>query len=127
MQKPQQLRTQFLSTIMTAVVCVGFSSAVMAAGVGVGVNAGVGVDAGVGADARVGASGAAQAGGTADGYMSPSGSDNNNAQWKSGAARGMDRATERMNPNGTVPEAGLEATGMATGTAAVKGKRSGTR
>lgn len=123
MQKPQQLRTQFLSTIMTAVVCVGFSSAVMAAGVGVGVNAGGGVDAGVGADARVGASGAAQAGGTADGYMSPSGSDNNNAQWQSGATRGMDRATERMNPNGTVPEAGLEATGKA----AVKGKRSGTR
>lgn len=123
MQKPQQLRTPFLSTIMTAVVCVGFSSAVMAAGVGVGVNAGGGVDAGVGADARVGASGAAQAGGTADGYMSPSGSDNNNAQWQSGATRGMDRATERMNPNGTEPEAGFEATGKA----AVKGKRSGTR
>lgn len=117
MQKPQQLRTQFLSTIMTAVVCVGFSGAVMAAGVGVGVKAGAGVDAGVGA------SGAAQAGGTADGHMSESGSDNNNAQWQSEATRGMDRATERMNPNGTVPEAGLEA----AGTAAVKGQRSGTR
>lgn len=113
MQKPQQLRPQFLSTIMTAVVCAGFSSAVMAVGVGVGVNAGVG------ADARVGASGAVQAGGNADGYMSASGSDNNNAQWQSRATRGMDRATERMNPNGAMPEAGLEA----AGTAAVKGKR----
>lgn len=117
MQKPQQLRSPFLSTIMAAVVGVSLSSAVLAAGIDVGVKAGVG------ADARVGTSGAAQAGGTADGHMSASGSDNGNAQWQSGAIRGMDRATERMPPNDTEPEAELEAAGKA----AVKGKRSGMR
>jgi hypothetical protein len=32
--------------------------------------------------------------------MSPAGSTNSNAQWQIRAARGADRATERMNPKG---------------------------
>lgn len=117
MKNLQQLRSPFLSTIMAAVIGVSLSSTVMAAGIDVGVKAGVG------ADARVGASGAAQADGTADGHMSVSGNDNGNAQWQNGATRGKDRVMERMNPNGTEPEAELETTGKA----AAKGQRSGMR
>lgn len=100
-QYAQQIRTQLLTLIMAGVAGAGVATAATAADVGAG--------------ASVPAPDTAQAGGAADAHMSPSGSANNNAQWQSGATRGADRATERMNANG----ADLEA----TGTAMVKGKR----
>ena len=121
MQKTKQVRTHLFALILAGVTGVGFATAATAAGVGVGIKADVG------AGATVVGSDNAQAGGVADVHMSPSGSANSNAQWKNGATQGEDRAAERMNPNGEVPEAELDASGTVAVDGAVKGKRSGTR
>ena len=98
-QKSQQLRSQVLALIMATVAGVGFATTVTAADMDAGVKAGTEADfKGVVPDA-------AQAGGVADGHMSPSGHEAGNAQWKSGATRGMDRAGERMSPDVAEPEA----------------------
>lgn len=98
-QKSQQLRSQVLALIMATVGGVGFATTVTAAD----------MDAGVKAGAEAGFKGvvpdAAQAGGVADGHMSPSSHEEGNAQWKSGATRGMDRAGERTSPDAAEPEA----------------------
>lgn len=107
-QKSQSLRSQVLALIMATVAGVGFATAVTAAG----------MDAGVKAGAEAAIKGvvpdAAQSGGVADGHMSPSGHEEGNAQWKSGATRGRDRAGERMSPDVADPEAATGDTGKAT-------------
>ena len=62
------------------------------------------------------------AGGAAETHTSPAGSANGNAQWQSGAARGADRAAERMNAPGTGMTPSGEAELDATGSARAKGK-----
>lgn len=91
-QQVQQVRTKLLPLIMAGLVGAGFATAAMASGMDAGANADVG--------AQVTAPDGAQAGGAADAHMSPAGSTNSNAQWQIEAARGADRATERMNPTG---------------------------
>ena len=115
MRNAQQIRSKLLTVILAGVAGVGFATAATAAG----------VDANVGAGAQVEAPGNVQAGGTADAHMSPSGSTNTNAQWQNGAARGADRAAERMGTSGTElkPSTELEVTGKTT----AKAKRSVTR
>ena len=107
MRNAQQIRSKLLTVILAGVAGVGFATAATAAGVDIG------VDANVDAGAQVEAPGNVQAGGPADAHMSPSGSTNTNAQWQSGAARGADRAAERMGTNGTELKQSteLEATG----------------
>lgn len=95
----QQLRSKLLALVMVTVSGVGFATTATAADMDAGVKAGAEADIkGVVPDA-------AQAGGAADGHMSPSGHEEGNAQWKSGATRGMDRAGERMSPDVAKPEA----------------------
>lgn len=114
-QKAQPIRTQLLTAIMAGVTGVGFATAASAVGVGANAN--------IGAGAQVAAPANAQAGGTADAHMSTSGRANGNAQWQSGAARGADRAAERMNTKGAEMKQSADAELDATGTAAIKGKR----
>ena len=113
-QKSQQLRSQVLALIMATVAGVGFATTVTAA------DRDAGVKAGSEADFKGIVPDAAQAGGVADGHMSPSGHEEGNAQWKSGATRGMDRAGERMSP----AVAALEAVTGDTRKATAKHKRS---
>ena len=101
-QKFQPLRSQVLALIMGTVAGVGFATTATAADMDAGVKAG-----GVVPDA-------AQSGGVADGHMSPSGREEGNAQWKSRATRGLDRAGERMSPDVADPEAVTGDTGKAT-------------
>lgn len=98
------VRTQLLTAIMAGVASVGFAAGATAASLGAGAK--------VGADAKVSAPANAQAGGSAEAHMSPSGSDNGNAQWQSGATRGPDRALER---EGTSVESTTEAEAAAQG------------
>ena len=104
MQKFQTIRTRLLTVIMASI---GLAAAVPA--VGAGVNANVGANA--------------QAGGNADTHMSPSGSANSNALWQSDAAKGEDRAAERMSAKGAEMKQSVDTEPESTGTAAVKGKR----
>jgi hypothetical protein len=115
-QNAQQIRTQLLTVIMAGVAGVGFAAAATAAGVGGGVNANVGAGAQVVAPE-------AQAGGSADVHMSPSGSENSNAQWQGGATRGADRAAARMGTNVDGLEPSTAAELGAAGQAAAKAKR----
>lgn len=64
-----------------------------------------------------------QAGGAADDHMSTAGSANSNAQRKSGATQGADRAADRMSPDGTDMKPSGSAPLEADGEAVVKGKR----
>lgn len=100
MQKIQPIRSTFLTVLMA-----GFATAATAAGVGVNANAG------------------SQAGGNAETHMSPAGSANSNAQWQDGAAKGTDRAAERMSPKGADMKQSVDAEPDAAGKAALKGKR----
>lgn len=113
MQKAQQVRTQLLTLMMAGAAGISFAATA----------ADVGIKADVGTDAKVMAPDNAQAGGVAGAHMSSSGSGNGNAQWQSGAAQGVDRAAERMSLSGTGSGAEFDATGKA----AVKSKRTGTR
>jgi len=107
-QKSQQLRSQILAMIIASVAGVGFATAVTAA------ERDAGAKAASEADIKGEVPDAAQAGGVADGHMSPSGQEEGNAQWKSGATRGLDRAGERMSPDIADPEAVTGDTGKAT-------------
>lgn len=99
----QTARIKLLTLIMAGAAGGGFAIAATAAGVGV--NAG------------------AQAGGVADAHMSASGSADSDAQWQSGATRGIDRAAERMSPQGAeMNQAGVANLGAA-GAAAATGTR----
>lgn len=100
MQKIQPIRSTLLTVLMA-----GFATAATAAGVGVNANAG------------------AQAGGNAGTHMSPAGSANSNAQWQDGAAKGADRAAERMSPKGADMKQSVDVESDASGKAALKGKR----
>lgn len=66
---------------------------------------------------------ALQAGGTAGAHMNTTGSANSNAQWKSGATRGADRAADRMSPDGADMKQSGSAPLDADGKPGVKGKR----
>lgn len=112
MQKSQAIRTRLLTVIMASI---GLAAAVPAVGAGVNAN--------VGANAQIAAPGNAQAGGNADTHMSPSGSANSNALWQSDAAKGEDRAAERMSAKGAEMKQSADTEPESTGTAAVKGKR----
>lgn len=92
----QSTRSPLLTAILAGVASAGFTAAALAVGVGVGAGASVG------ADAQVTAPGQAQMGGSADANMSTTGNANTNAQWRDGAVRGADRASERMNGEGEV-------------------------
>lgn len=107
-QKTQALRSQVLALIIASVAGVGFATAVTAA------ERNAGVKAGAEADIKGVVPDAAQSGGVADGHMSPSGREEGNAQWKSRATRGLDRAGERMSPDVADPEAATGDTGKAT-------------
>ncbi len=98
-QKSQLLRSQMLAMIIVSAAGVGFATAVTAA------ERNVGVKAASEADTKGVALDAAPAGGVADEHMSPSGHEAGNAQWKSGASRGMDRAGERMSLDVADPDA----------------------
>ena len=89
-------------------------SMIMAGALGVGFATGASAQVGVGAGAEVGPSGG-QAGGSAETHMSPAGSENSNAQWKTDSTRGEARAEERRS-GGSGMESGTEAeaTGGAT-------------
>lgn len=100
----QQVRTKLLTLIVASVAGAGFAAAVSAAGIGGGINADVDAGATVSTPDTPQAPDTAQAGGAADTHMSTSGKANTNAQWQSGATRGTDRATERMNDNGAEME-----------------------
>lgn len=87
-----QIRTRCLTAIMAGMASIGIATAATAAGVGV--NAG----------------GAAQAGGPASAHMSSTATTHSNAQWQSGATRGVDRALEREGTSvvGTEPSTASE-------------------
>jgi hypothetical protein len=78
MQTALKVRTRLLTAILSGVAALGFAAAATAEETG----------ADASADARLG--------GAADAHMSPSGHSHNNAQWQNDAARGADRAAERM-------------------------------
>lgn len=100
MQKTQPIRSTLLTVLMA-----GFATAATAAGVGTNANVG------------------AQAGGNAAAHVSPAGSANSNAQWQDGAAKGADRAAERMSPKGADMKQSGTTESDATGKAALKDKR----
>lgn len=107
-QKTQPLRNPVWALIIASVAGVGFATAVTAAERDAGVKAGAETEIkGVMPDA-------AQSGGVAAGHMSPAGQEEGNAQWKSGATRGLDRAGERMSPDVADPETATGDTGKAT-------------
>ena len=89
-------------------------SMIMAGALGVGFATGASAQVGVGAGAEVGPRGG-QAGGSAETHMSPSGSENSNAQWKTDSTRGEVRAEERRS-GGMESGTEAEATGGATTT-----------
>lgn len=76
----QPIRSRLVTVIMAGVAGASFAAAAAAAGVGVD------------ARAKAATPGYVQAGGAADAHMSAYGSAHANAQWKSGATRGADRA-----------------------------------
>lgn len=103
----KQTRRKLLATLVAGLSGTGLATAVMAAGIGVGVGVNAGANAGAGgANAGVQAAPAidVQAGGTAAGQMSTTGTANSNAQWRTGATRGTDRAGERTPTNSEEPE-----------------------
>lgn len=106
MHNTKQVRSTLLSMIMAGALGVGFTT---------GASAQVGAGAAVGAGAEVAPSGG-QAGGSADTHMSPSGSDNSNAQWKTDSTRGAVRAEERSSTGGMESGTEAEAAGGTTTT-----------
>lgn len=97
MHSTKQARSTLLSMIMAGALGVGFAT-------------GASAQVGVGADAEVAPRGG-QAGGSAETRMSPSGSENSNAQWGADPTRGSERAEERRS------DRGMEGRGMEGGAA----------
>lgn len=106
MHNTKQVRSTLLSMIMAGALGVGFATSASA-------QVGVGADVGAGAD--MGSSGA-KAGGSAETHMSPSGSENSNAQWKTDSTRGATRAEERSSSGGMESGTEAETTGGTTTT-----------
>lgn len=102
MNPTKQVRSTLLSVIMAGALGIGFAT-------------GASAQVGVGADVEVAPNGG-RAGGSADTQMSPSGSENSNAQWKTESTRGEARVEERRSDGGMESGTEAEATGGTTTT-----------
>lgn len=111
MQTAFQSCTRLLAAILAGVTGTTLATAAAAAGLNLG------------AGATVSAPGAAQAGGSAEAHLSANG----NAQWKSGATRGVDRALEREGTSVGGAEAAAAAGFETDGQAAAEARRPVTR
>lgn len=103
MHNTKQVRSTLLSMIMAGALGAGFAT-------------GASAQVGIGADAEV-TTGGAHAGGSAETHMSPSGSENSNAQWKTDSTRGEARAEEQRSGGGMESDTEAEVSGGTTTTA----------
>jgi hypothetical protein len=115
----QPIRSRLMAVIMAGVTGAGFATAAAAAGAG--------VDANADARAKAATPGYVQAGGAADAHMNAYGSAHTNAQWKSGASRGTDRAAERASTGIDALEPSTTAEFEVAGKASAQARRPGSR
>ncbi|MDP2029850.1 MAG: hypothetical protein Q8K12_09470 [Thiobacillus sp.] len=109
LQKTQQINTRILTVIMAGVTSIGFATAALAVGEGLGGNANIGIDAKIGR--------------SADAHLSPSGSTHSNVPLQGGAIQSEKTAAEHMSTKADEVKPSTDAELKAAGKATLKAKR----